>query len=384
MVKWAYYARKIMKNVNKILICTLLFSLSCPDALYAKKGTPKKNLKYYQHHASARGEKKSTSAFILDAVKASAAGAVAGAVCALYGPMITHPLSYTMAIDPSFRYLGLLQKVWTLEHPTTSTEDRLKAGPVDRYGRTAEESTWLAEEWRKYLRDVGRTGAKIGFLAGAGFATYKQMRASSPEWLAQINTLREEDFTADPIILGNVSYLVSSIFHNTSNKRTSNHYELYLMPIDAEIADLFHAVVNALNADEDVKEHIAFIVVRLTPGITRRTTNRKILPRIIVGLHDGVSKANANKILKIVHNATSQNTSIDKHPRYSQPIFPPVKVVIKPTILYAALGGGDYKDVHRDEFERKTGILWDAPDDMAYKNSATEALSLFGNQQQEE
>jgi hypothetical protein len=197
------------------------------------------------------------------------------------------------------------------------------------------------------------------------------MRASTPEWLIQISKLRDDEFTADPILIGQQSYLVSIKFPHIENVHGGNHYELYLMPEDAELADVFHHVVDALdNADEAVKKCVAFVVVRAVPGTTY-ANERKVLPRVIVGLKDGVSQAEASVVLKVIYRETSHIFGIGKHPRYSEPVATSLK-----SLMYAGFGSGDYKELHPDEFERNTGLFWNAPDDRTYKNSEEQALTL--------
>lgn len=220
---------------------------------------------------------------------------------------------------------------------------------------------------KQNLCALGLRGAAIGALLGTGYALYKQYYASTPEWIAQLDLLQDSDFAPDPIMLGGKAYLVSQQFNNIGI--TDPSYELYLMPRTAELVTVYKHVIAALDGQTELKKLVACVSIRLVPNASYR--GMKLLPRIVVQLYPHVNQQDANKVLTAVYNATKNFAGDGKQPRYSSPV-----TAAKNNLIFTAFGSGDMKDKNTAPFERKGSWFWRAADDMAYQNSATQALSL--------
>jgi hypothetical protein len=216
---------------------------------------------------------------------------------------------------------------------------------------------------------LGIQGAAIGALLGTGYALYKQYYASTPEWIAQLDMLQDSDFAADPTMIGGKAYLVSQQFQDTSV--TNPSYEFYFMPQTAELVTVYKQVITTLDGlSPDLKKLIACVSIRLVPNTSY--SGSKVLPRIVVQLYPQTTQAEGNKLLKMLHNATTAFAGDGKYPRYSQP----ATIRKNNNLIYFAFGSGDMKDKNPDAFERKGSWMWRAADDMAYQNSSTQPLSL--------
>lgn len=160
---------------------------------------------------------------------------------------------------------------------------------------------------KKNLMYMAATGATFGALSGVGYALYKQYHASSPDWLAQLAKLNDDNFAPNPAIIGGQSYLVSAQFHDTSHLTTDNCYELYFIPITEHLADNYLAIINTLaGLDPELRNCISYVAVRLVPFTSYYKPT--ILPRIIVQLAENITQAEANTILTALYNATKPFT----------------------------------------------------------------------------
>jgi hypothetical protein len=223
-----------------------------------------------------------------------------------------------------------------------------------------------------------------GVVCSAGALTlyglYKEYHAGHPStkaWYEQLQKLNNKEFLDDPVIIGQKTYLVSSVFGNTDFVHAGNRYEIYVMYRKENVADVYHKIIKALDSKK-MHKHIDFVALNISRDI-QYDAHGKPLPRIIIRLAKDTSKKNANAVLNTIYNATNSFIGPNVHPRYSRAVTP-----VKTNMIYTAFGSGDYKEVHKNQFERKTGLLWNAPDDMAYRKYETEALSIYDDQQEQE
>jgi hypothetical protein len=372
---------------------------------------PSRNLAFYKQKATECAAK-STSALILDVTKKAAIGAVMGAgagasVVGLhmldvytypalsgYSPsnylkhMLRECMPYTwvssggsnpgplnfsealLKIDPFFTDFrgtrcGYDVKI-AREVLGSNFDSNTQVVPVEKALEILKRMRW--DYIKNNLCILGLKGAAIGALLGTGYALYKQYYASTPEWIAQLDMLQDSDFAPDPIMIGGKAYLVSQQFQDTSV--TAPSYEFYFMPQTAELVTVYKQVTTTLDSlSPDLKKLVACVSVRLVPNTSY--SGSKILPRIVVQLYPKATQTEGNNILKALHNATTAFSGDGKYPRYSQPA-----TVGKNNLIYFAFGSGDMKDKNPNAFERKGSWVWRAADDMAYQNSAAQALSL--------
>lgn len=203
-------------------------------------------------------------------------------------------------------------------------------------------------------------GGSLGGLTVAGLAG-SHMRGS-PAWNAQLQKLYNSKDRLDAVThlylgipeelthrIGKL-YLLSARFNDISHAKNNDHYEIYLMPKDEYITDLFLTINHNLMIKQNkaYKDAIAFLGIRPTPGTTRAPYNDKNLPRIIIGLKPNVDKqlvkqlvelidgfgietSYKNKTVYIAGNLLGSNTQ----PRYSKQYN---------NLIYTAYGSADYKD----------------------------------------
>lgn len=372
--------------------------------------TATRSLEFYKNKATECATK-STSALILDITKKAAIGAVLGATAGasivglhalniLMFPSVKNTTTLTEKLSRLMPYKWEERAV-----PITFTEELIKADPYrlsrctnfasgrcsgEFYRISGAEKLWAGKpssEWIlpfetsiktlktvrwDYLKNnlciLGVKGAAIGALLGTGYALYKQYYASTPEWIAQLDMLQDNDFAPDPIMLGGKAYLVSQQFQDISV--TNPSYELYFMPQTAQLVTVYKQIVTTLDSlSPDLKKLIACISLRLVPSTSYSGT--KVLPRIVVQLYPQTTQMEGNKVLKVLHNATAAFAGDGKYPRYSQPA-----TAGKTNLIYFAFGSGDMKDKNPGAFERKGSWMWRASDDMAYQNSVIQELSL--------
>lgn len=408
----------IMNCLNHWLY-TMAGLLILSQGLIVAQKKEKRNFEFYKKKA-AECEKKTTSALMLDIAKKAAIGATTGALvgagyvgCNMLMPRLLRerlmPYTYqSFSYRPSYYPFdtGLDSRIC---NPFVSEND-IRSDPSGRYTNFTclpripkayldaaglSYAQWAAiprtervlsfdtsiaahKQSREYyikknLWALGIIGAGIGALAGSGLALYKQYRALTPEWSMQINQLNENDFSADPVIIGRKAYLVSKEFQETTNPNSGDHYEFYFMPLREQLIDLYKLIIETLQQNGIAQTNTDFVALRLTP-ITSYSY-RKVLPRIIVRLNKSASvdRQVANKILALLYNATKNFIGSGEYPRYSSPMTTKEK-----NLIFVGFGSGDAKELHPNEFERKGPRFWRAADDMAYKDSATEALSLQG------
>ncbi|HEV2916506.1 MAG TPA: hypothetical protein VGW78_02065 [Candidatus Babeliales bacterium] len=246
----------------------------------------------------------------------------------------------------------------------------ISAGPIDITAYSLLLGGTAKYGWHsKSLSDKLISGAFIGALTLP--VLYQYMKTSKPAWREQMRKFNEKDF-AKPIVIGQKNYQVSREFDIISNIHGPKGYEFYFMPQDGDIAVVYQGIIDTLKLN-NLQNYINLVAIRLTPGVTY--SNRKALSRIIVQLKEDVQKDKANEILTLLYNATNSFPGIGKHPRYSKAL-----TSTKNNLIYTAYGSSEYKEVYKpkDLFIRKTGIFWNAPDDMAYQNEDQE-LSLYAS-----
>lgn len=252
-------------------------------------------------------------------------------------------------------------------------------------------------------------------IAGSGIRSMwnDAFSKSTPEWVEQLRLLlSEQDELRKPIIGKKVAYfgvpvdkvdltnwfgrkkyvskayLLSSNFDDITNAFTDNHYEIYLMPKDEYLGDLFVALTKYLNTDKKLGAYVSFVAIRPTPGITKSPFNGKNLPRIIIGFKPSATQLdviNVAQDLDKKFKETWENYAtvmgLNILPRYSQKIN---------DLMYAAYGSADYKDSVKAQAEyapkAKTFFQrwWSGPsdDDMAYRDDAF-AITVKGKYSEE-
>lgn len=155
------------------------------------------------------------------------------------------------------------------------------------------------------------------------------------------------------------AYLLASGFDDIEHAFGNDHYELYLMPKDEYLVDVFLAINELLkNKTTDLGKLVAFVALRPTPGVTKSPFNGKNLPRIIIGFKRGTQPADMKKILNGLDAYFKQAwynyqdiISLNVQPRYSQKIN---------DLIYAAYGSADYKDEvgAREDYVTKNTSFW--------------------------
>jgi hypothetical protein len=239
---------------------------------------------------------------------------------------------------------------------------------------------------------------------GLLYGLRQESLAASPGWKEQIAKLNSDNISDKTVSIGGKTYLLAKGFDkiesagygfgflNTPNSPSSyymtgdgNHYEIYLMPDDTRLVDLFLDITNLLNAmSDDVKQKIAFIALRPTPRVydTNAITSlfsRQVLPRIVICFKSEQSKKqDVEMVIRPIKNFIDSLVKANKvqtsgyHPRYS------AKITDTDDIIYVGFGSGDYKKLpyRSDEFERKGPPLWRAYDDMAYQKGREQELKM--------
>ncbi|HEV2917374.1 MAG TPA: hypothetical protein VGW78_06550 [Candidatus Babeliales bacterium] len=238
---------------------------------------------------------------------------------------------------------------------------------------------------------------------------------SSPEWIAQLEKLEKaaEDGKIDSIKFAHVGgfpedimkqnpsyegikgvegriYFLSQRFNDISSLHEDGHYEVYLMPQDEYLVDVFLSLFGDFSSFIDEKDPyypkllaifdafkefwhlISFIIIRPTPGVSTSVYNGKYLPRIIIGLNETVDQETAHNFVEQLKQLLVDFIAaggIGYHPRYSEEIPNTNK------FIYAAYGSGDYKDTQAGQqgyASMKSKSWWRFIsrdiEDMAYKS----------------
>jgi len=179
------------------------------------------------------------------------------------------------------------------------------------------------------------------------------------------------------------AYLLSSAFDDISQAFDPMHYELYLMPKDEYLVDVFLAVHDFCKKNKsNLTSTVSFIAMRPTPGVTKSPYNSKNLPRIIIGFKNSATKDDVIDMVQALNAHFEQAwlnyqniISLNVQPRYSQKLN---------DLIYAAYGSADYKDsaLGMNMFRYKAKTLFQrwwsgaSDDDMAYFNSSVELPPL--------
>ncbi|HEV2917375.1 MAG TPA: hypothetical protein VGW78_06555 [Candidatus Babeliales bacterium] len=220
------------------------------------------------------------------------------------------------------------------------------------------------------------------------------LSSSSPEWVAQIRKLekamrdgliykeRSAEIGGVPQEIQNTNrdkynimkdvdgktYFFANSFHDIDRFETQ-HYEIYLMPKDKELVDVFLSLITGGSSISAYWGDIAFIVIRPTPGVSTSVYNGKYLPRIIIGLRPFVYRRDVYNFVEVLKKLLSKYEGIGYHPRYSEEIPGTNK------LIYAAYGSGDYKDTQagQEKYKSMKSKSWwrfisRDIEDMAYKN----------------
>ena len=265
----------------------------------------------------------------------------------------------------------------------------------------------------------------VGFMGAVGWALKSMWdeafaRNSTPEWIKQLKLLEaNKDLISNDVILyagvpvdemnsefqkplkksqapyswltgmtkrTGKAYLVSAQFNKIQDAHKDNHYELYLMPKDDFLVDLFVK----LSSDEffsseegkKVKSIISFMALRPTPGVTKSPFNGKNMPRIIIGFNSDAFKQEVERAVEYFHARITnylleKNISINQlglgiQPRYSHKVN---------NLIYVAYGSADYKDSvqGKKEYADKVQTWWQwwqrwvsgiSDEAMAYQNKS--------------
>lgn len=139
------------------------------------------------------------------------------------------------------------------------------------------------------LKTAALTGA-TGALVSGGSALYNRYRAATPGWKNQLNILEKHIDLSGPVVeVDGKTYLASKKFNNTTNinnpKMRKN--QIYFMPTDEHLGDVFNAIHDPLNIEPN---DIEAVIVRAAPGVPStgwRFINKRIFPRIIVQVKEG-------------------------------------------------------------------------------------------------
>jgi hypothetical protein len=211
-------------------------------------------------------------------------------------------------------------------------------------------------------------GVMVGlplFLSPALAAT-STMHAESVQWLKSLEKLTKNEISNTTTAeIGGKRYLLANNFDDISNIYDGNHYEIYLMPQNEKLVDVFLALLTAMNK---YKKDIAFIAIRPTPGISMSACSRKPLPRIIISLKPNSTK---DVVESIVDTLLQDKMFFEGRgrPRYSD------KIVKSNKGIYIGFGSGDYKETaegQREYAPMKSTSYWrflsNDVEDMAYKN----------------
>ncbi len=252
-------------------------------------------------------------------------------------------------------------------------------------------------------------------IAGSGIRSMwnDAFSKSTPEWIEQLKVLlTEKDKSNNHIISKKLMYLgvptdkinltnwfgrkkyvskvylLSSNFDDITHAFTEHHYEIYLMPKDEYLGDLFVALTKYLNTDEKLRKYVSFVAIRPTPGVTKSPFNGKNLPRIIIGFKPSAMQLDVIDVVQKLDNKFKETwdnyatvMGLNVQPRYSQKIN---------NLMYAAYGSADYKDEvgAQAEYANKAKTFFQrwwsglSDDDMAYRDDAF-AIKIKGKYSEE-
>jgi hypothetical protein len=260
---------------NNIAICAVLSILVMPLSTFSMRWDTKKtsvqklhDLQYYLDQAEKRGEKKSYWELLKQSFSNSLVGGLVGAFFQVFNPY-----------HAEYQYVNR-GELMTPKYPGVYETHSLMF-----------RTPWLQE---KTIPKIVLTGAALG----AASSLYNQYRAATPGWKEQLNILKKRIDLSGPVVeVDGKTYLVSKKFNNTNNinnpKMRKN--QIYLMPTDEHLGDVFDTIINQWSGQVIVQqetgpEDIEAVIVRAAPGVPStgwRFINKRILPRIIVQVKEG-------------------------------------------------------------------------------------------------
>jgi hypothetical protein len=246
-------------------------------------------------------------------------------------------------------------------------------------------------------RDVGveggqitlGTGMAVGATAGAVAMMVKDsLSNSSPEWVAQLKEL-ENQISDNFIYIGVPTdqrtpelankygkiYLLSKYANTITNAFLDGRREMYLMPKDEYLGDVFVELNRMFEREELGAEIVEFMAIRPTPGVTKSLWNSKILPRIIIGFVPSSATLNLNKDkLQKMFIGGIMDALVKKFPDAGLGIQPRYSEKIN-DLIYLAYGSGDFKDSRKGQLvyppvEKRTlrmRLFGPRDEDMAYR-----------------
>jgi hypothetical protein len=186
-------------------------------------------------------------------------------------------------------------------------------------------------------------------------------------WMQQVKKMDVTSISDRTLEIAGNTYLLSILFDNITNANLGDHYEIYLMPDDNCLVDLFISIVALFGEN---RAGIDFIAIKLTPGVsyTRKLKSEEPLPRIIVSLKPTSNKTEAEDVIQRIRTviATNKYTGIKTKPRYSTKIIDPLA-----DFVYAAHGSIAYKDTTKGADEYKAHMPYKNKDDQLFKESTT-------------
>lgn len=165
-----------------------------------------------------------------------------------------------------------------------------KKSGIDVYIEKAEKSR--KSEWLKQLQQLkpllSEKTISLGVPASERVTKPKYTSVLMNYWLGNYNLIPKQ-------------YFLLKGFENTEDALKNNHYELYFMPDDAHLYDACSQIVQFFKSFYEkysgfgrLEDHIAFIAVRPTPGITKSPFDGKLMPRIIVGFYPNFREMQPN------------------------------------------------------------------------------------------
>jgi hypothetical protein len=241
--------------------------------------------------------------------------------------------------------------------------------------------------------------AAAGVTAAAvvsGLDLLKQYIFQAPVGFAeQLKKLNADNISQEALKIGGKDYLLARVFDNLDaagykddwvyiqQHGYNQHYEIYFMPDDAHLIDLFLTIIKYLNESE-FKDRIAFVALRPTPRIYNDYSvigilSRQVLPRIIICLKGSggipTHKPIAQNIINAINNLIRSDQQFKRmksegyQPWGSQKLTP---------FISTGLGSLDYKRSHLHEFQapRSWRTLYLSIGDMAYPSGREKDLRL--------
>ena len=231
-------------------------------------------------------------------------------------------------------------------------------------------------------KDYIRGSIFLGTLALSGIWEHSK----SKEWYENLQSLNKKSISNKNIItIGSQEYLLHKDFDNIDQIDPKNHYEIYLMPKDEDLAQVFASLPIWL---EKYKSDIDFIGILPLRGVATSACSNENLPRIIVGLKTGASKDIVTKMVSAIYSSKRTGDEyykgIGTAPRYSAEFAVEgyYNRLISDKLIYVGYGSGDYKEAHPDEYtmKKKVPFLYffsKEVDDKAYPSKEYRVIFPF-------